>query len=241
MRGMSASELLDAWEDGTAVRPGERALRLAVVADGAEATALSVGERDARLLELRALTFGDRLEALAECPDCAEPVEISTSIAELVAGGAESRPGAAPLELRWRDWRVSFRVPTAGDLALAAETGDSAGARRILLERCVTAASRGGRAMRASSIPAAVVDLMGRRIAEADSGAELLLALECPLCGCEWEAPFDVTGVIWTELEAAALRIIDEVDRLARAYGWREADVLALSAARRRAYLELVS
>jgi hypothetical protein len=30
-----------------------------------------------------------------------------------------------------------------------------------------------------------------------------------------------------------------EVDALARAYGWREADILALSPARRAAYLEL--
>jgi hypothetical protein len=29
------------------------------------------------------------------------------------------------------------------------------------------------------------------------------------------------------------------VDALARAYGWRESDILALSAPRRRAYLEL--
>jgi hypothetical protein len=34
--------------------------------------------------------------------------------------------------------------------------------------------------------------------------------------------------------------LLTEVHRLAQAYGWREAEILALSEARRHAYLELV-
>jgi len=44
----------------------------------------------------------------------------------------------------------------------------------------------------------------------------------------------------WAELAAEAKRLLREVDALARAYGWREADILALSSQRRHAYLELV-
>ena len=42
------------------------------------------------------------------------------------------------------------------------------------------------------------------------------------------------------EVQARARRLLREVDVLARAYGWTEADVLALSEQRRTAYLEIV-
>jgi hypothetical protein len=38
-----------------------------------------------------------------------------------------------------------------------------------------------------------------------------------------------------------ARQILREVDQLARTYGWREPDILALGPARRRAYLGLVA
>ena len=50
----------------------------------------------------------------------------------------------------------------------------------------------------------------------------------------------DLLDCAWTVVEAHARRLLGEVHRLARAYGWREHDVLALGAARRAAYLELV-
>ena len=42
------------------------------------------------------------------------------------------------------------------------------------------------------------------------------------------------------ELATQAKRLLREVHFLARAYGWREADILAMSARRRQAYLEMV-
>jgi hypothetical protein len=53
-------------------------------------------------------------------------------------------------------------------------------------------------------------------------------------------ATLDPAEFLWAAAEAQARRLLLEVDALARAYGWREPDVLALPPARRRAYLELV-
>ena len=42
-------------------------------------------------------------------------------------------------------------------------------------------------------------------------------------------------------MDARAQRLLMEVHLLARAYGWREADILGMSPARRNAYLQRVA
>ena len=44
---------------------------------------------------------------------------------------------------------------------------------------------------------------------------------------------------LWTEIEAWAWRMLSDVHTLARAYGWGERDILALSPTRRQFYLEM--
>ena len=45
---------------------------------------------------------------------------------------------------------------------------------------------------------------------------------------------------LWDEVDVRARRLLDEVHALAGAYGWSEQRILALSEARRRAYLDRV-
>ena len=45
--------------------------------------------------------------------------------------------------------------------------------------------------------------------------------------------------VLWSELQSRAERLLLDVDALARAYGWTEPEILALSSTRRAAYLQL--
>jgi hypothetical protein len=49
-----------------------------------------------------------------------------------------------------------------------------------------------------------------------------------------------VAALLWVEVEAGAIALVQDVHLLAAAYGWSEAEVLGLGPARRRAYLELV-
>jgi hypothetical protein len=53
-------------------------------------------------------------------------------------------------------------------------------------------------------------------------------------------APFDIVSHLWTELDAWARRMLREVHALAATYGWSEAEILRMSATRRRAYLDLI-
>ena len=66
-------------------------------------------------------------------------------------------------------------------------------------------------------------------------------SLTCQGCGHEWAAVFDIVTFFWAELVAQAKRLLREVHQLARAYGWRESEILAMSSQRRHTYLELVN
>jgi len=76
---------------------------------------------------------------------------------------------------------------------------------------------------------------------ESDPQSHIELALTCPACEQDWQVVFDIASYLWSEIQTWALRILHEVHILASAYGWREADILALSPLRRQLYLERVS
>jgi hypothetical protein len=83
---------------------------------------------------------------------------------------------------------------------------------------------------------AALAEAMGR----AAPAADVTLALSCPACGNGWEEGLDVGAVLWAEVAARARTLLREVHTLAAAYHWGEAEILAMTPARRRAYLQMV-
>ncbi|HMO66423.1 MAG TPA: phage baseplate protein, partial [Verrucomicrobiota bacterium] len=91
-----------------------------------------------------------------------------------------------------------------------------------------------------SSLPDAAIDAISAALAAADPAGVLDFALNCPACGHAWTAPLDAGAVLEADLAAWARATLAEVHTLAAAYGWTEAEVLALSPARRRVYLELL-
>jgi hypothetical protein len=246
MRALSTAELLTVWERGISQPPAHRAVTLLapVCADALphELAQLPIGRRDARLLALREQTFGPRLLSLSECPKCGARVELEFDVADVRAkteiGAAET---AAPITLRRNNFAVTFRLPNTLDLAAAAEAGNPSGARQRLLERCVLSAldAKGGE-VPPTALPEELLTAVAARMSEADPQADVQLAIVCPQCHHQWNASFDIAGFFWTELHACAQRLLGEIHELASAYGWREADIQNLSAARRQVYLELV-
>jgi len=244
---MTASELLDVWDRGQRQGAHERALTMlaAVLPDRPEGLLgeLSIGRRDGLLLTLWERTFGPTLTAVTECPRCGEPLEVAFGAAAIRA-----EPPPEPPAERWRaeeeleadGYRVRFRAPSTADLAAIAGEADVGAARAALLARCVVAASHGGRPRSAEDLPSRVVDALAARLAAADPQADVRLAMSCPSCAAGWEELFDVAWFLWNEICARAPRLLRDVHALASAYGWREADILAMGPRRRQAYLELV-
>jgi hypothetical protein len=230
--------MLHVWERGQARPPVERALTLLAAACPEETpdelAGLPVGRRDARLMVLREWTFGPHLHSVAPCPACGKRLEISASVADLLVPVEDAPPER--LEVEVGEHRLALRLPDSRDLHALAGAGDLPALRRRLLGRCLLAPA----AVDPEELPDDVVEAAAARMAEADPQADVRLSLACALCGHAWLAVFDIVTFFWREIEAWALRTLREVHTLAMAYGWREADVLALSPWRRQIYLQMV-
>jgi hypothetical protein len=241
MRALTAAEVLDAWERGGPQSPAQRALTLLGLAleeaPLRELSQLSAGERDVKLLALRAQMFGEQLAGLTNCPACAEPLEFETETRALDLGRTMPR---GPLLLSESGYALDLRVPTSGDLASLDPALGLAANRRQLLQRCIVRAREHDREIEARELPDVIESAVARRLAEADPQADLHLTLACPKCQHSWQSAFDIVTFFWTEIENWAGRLLREVHALAASYGWGEAQVLALSAPRRKIYLEFI-
>jgi len=243
MHPLSAAQLLDAWEQGLSEPAYRRALPLLAAASADfsidEVAALSVGERDHWLLTLREWTFGSELVSIANCSGCDERLEWTANAADLYVE-KEAEP-VRELSLNADGYSINFRLPNTGDLAAIAECVDVAAAHSSLLSKCVLTASFDGSQTPISKLPSDIVTAIAERMAAADPQADLKFDLNCPACGANWQALFDIESFFWSELNAWAQRILLEVHLLASAYGWRESDILNLSPWRRQFYLGLAS
>jgi hypothetical protein len=246
MRPLTAAELLNVWERGQAEPPVRQALALLAAAcpetPSDEIARLAIGRRDRLLLELRERTFGPRLVSVAACPACGERLEVEVAVRDLLVEGAGPAEESGALDAD--GWQVRFRPPHSLDVLALAEGGadrDPGAARRRLLAGCLLGARTpdGGEAD-AGDLPESVLQAVAGAMAAADPQAEIELALTCPACAHAWLALFDIVSFFWTEIDAWARVLLQEIHVLASAYGWREPDILALSPWRRRAYLEMV-
>jgi len=211
---------------------------------------LSVGRRDALLLAAREHSFGAELTGTARCPGCAEWLEFSARASDLRAEpDFTTEADAAPRSFRATltpagpsgpAAHLIYRPPSGGDLIALDGVVDVETFRRALAARCVLEATWGGANLPANELPDEVLAALADEMSARDPQAEVLLDLACPACGNRWQALFDIEAFFWTELAAEAKRLLREVDTLARAYGWREADILRLNPRRRRAYLDMV-
>ena len=80
MRPLQATEILQIWEHGVNLNPASSVLSLLVAAcpeiPSEKFHQLTIGERDALLLTQREWMFGLQIEAMADCPNCEERLEI---------------------------------------------------------------------------------------------------------------------------------------------------------------------
>jgi hypothetical protein len=228
---LEAAELLMLWERGALRHALDRsALLCACARPGLAAQTLAdlpLGEVTAALLRLREAQFGSRIDCHLDCTACGQRLELALRTHELLqpAGAtAAATVEAAGLELR---------APTLRDLAAVAHERDAARAARTLLQRCTL---RGD----AQALDAAALREVEEGLEALDPNADLAFSVHCAACGQESTAQLDAGVLLWDEIDAHARALLAEVHALAAAYGWSEAQILALSPARRATYLSLV-
>jgi hypothetical protein len=244
---MTSAEWLDTIERSRALPPMLRACRLIDSVLGSvegAAEALPLGRRDAQLLELQRALFGPRLEALAQCPHCGERLELNLRVDDLRVDDPETSADAAGLDpavaLDFQGYHLRCRLPDSRDLAEAAQVSDVERARETLMQRCLLEARFGDTAVDPHELPNAVIDQLGQALSDADPQANTELTMQCPACEHAWSEPFDIASYLLDSLAHWAERCLDQVHTLAQAYGWSEAQILALSPARRARYIERV-
>ena len=244
MRTPTPAQLLQVWERGGSASAAARGLLLLACCSDAgrsdeELAALPLGRRDALLLELRERLFGSAIDVVANCPQCASTVEATFRCGDLRLAAPDGDAPTLAHDVSVQDMRVCFRLPDSGDLIALEQCDDAGAAHALLLERCVLAAECASEPCDVRGLSADLQAGIAQAMAQADPQADLQLAFRCPDCGHAWQPLFDVARFLWQELHAWALRMLREVDTLAQAYHWSEAEILALSPRRRQAYLEL--
>lgn len=241
MQSPSVTELLQAWERGLAQPGYERALILLAAAmpdhPPQELAEWSFGRRDAALLQLRETLFGTQLVSVTNCPQCRVRLELEFTTTDIQAPFTQDKELDVRFAAAEGDYVIRVRLPNTSDLRALAIFPD----RDQLLLRCVLESKRNKQTCSPESLSPEVRAEIIRQMEAADPQANVQLALRCVECETEWPAAFDILSFLWEEIDRWALRTLREVHVLASAYGWSEAEILALNPQRRQRYLEMVT
>jgi hypothetical protein len=207
---------------------------------------LSLGDREALLLEIRRLTFGDRIPCTLKCPSCLQMMDFELPARQLLLSIPESTPEfhEETFVVSVTRWLVRFRLPRASDLEAALVTNGASKpeeAASAVLRGCVDWVMRESEGLApASEWPAGLEEQISARMAELDPQAEIALHLECPACQHGFSSTFDIADYFFRELESRQMQLLYDVHHLALAYHWSESDILRMTPRKRKLYLELL-
>lgn len=225
------------WNDpALALSLWERAIsRRGVARDEAllDAAPTSLSERNRLALQRYAAMFGSRVELLGNCPHCGESVEFDIDVDQCARQLPEDADGRG----QWHECveegaTVRFRLPTTVDLHVLGDIADADVFAEALLARCTEPGL---------PISLAAREAICRRIEALAPAASVSFALSCPACSGQWNAPLDAMELLWRGLRGHAEQLLADIGLLARAWGWSERDILAMSPVRRAAYLQLAT
>ncbi|WP_437972158.1 hypothetical protein WMF04_23950 [Sorangium sp. So ce260] len=240
MRCLRQADFPKIWDEGDERHDIDRALVLLHhgLPDWSYASlaSLSIGRRDAFLLQLRRATFGRRINFAVLCPRCGERLEDEADTGNLLLVD----PWVAPPErftVRTPDWELEHRLVDSRDLAEVVGMPEPMAARG-LARRCLLSARRGGQEVSFDELDQTALAALAAGVAEHDPQAELEFGMRCPACRNEWPVTFDIAVFFWNEVVARAKLVLRDVHELALRYGWSEREVMELAPARRAFYLE---
>ncbi len=186
-----------------------------------------------------------RIDGVGPAAGCLVTARVPT-LADLDAALAAAGPSVPP---DGGDLAAGSVPPDGRDLAAGSvppDGRDLAAAVAALVDRVVVElADDGGGPLPAAARAAALGDgallaALDRAVREAEPVVVDPVELTCPECGDRWHAVVALDEFAWTMTGRAARALLDEVHRLAAAYGWTHDAVLALPVAVRREYLERV-
>jgi hypothetical protein len=195
---------------------------------------LTVGDRERLLLALAARLLGAELDLVTPCPSCRSLVEIPVRFADLIAVRPEVAADRIELQANDGRWTARCRPPTGDDLPRALRHGT----RRLIVDCLTELIDPAGNRVAGETLPPECEAPMSSALAELDPAAECRVEIACPSCAEAVEALIDGFTILRTAFGGPS-RLYDDVYRMARAYHWSEAEILALPLGRRRHYLAI--
>ena len=227
-------EMLNIWERSRGKPLVEKTMDLLYIAspDMADPATLAIGERDARLLQLRERMFGSELLNVAECPDCHEKIEWTTKVGELLSQDKNSNAGANPVyTLEADEYSIRFRLPNSYDMIrVSTDSVYRSNPKKLFLD-CIVEAKKDLENCAPGDVPDEILNELDKRMAEEDPQAEIAMLLTCPKCAHQWNMRFDIVSYLWTEIDSWARHVLQEVITLASALSWSESDILGMEPA----------
>jgi hypothetical protein len=208
--------------------------------------ALTVGDREALLLHLRHLSFGERLRCIFHCPRCDAKLDFDLDIDRLLLPPYESESLGYwfRVPLPERKLIVTFRLPVGGDQEAVADLAahDPQAAAIALLVRCLHSVRQDN--VELDPVPEELlswlVDPLAALMSERDPQAELLIDNRCPVCEHRFDVLLDMTRFLADEINQRIRYLYREVHLLAWYYHWSEADIMQMTRPHRQIYLDLL-
>lgn len=197
-----------------------------------EAETLSIGDREALALAIRAASFLGPMRARLACTACGEALDLALEPRELLSSALPATP-----RIDLDGLRLNCRPVTARDQAAVAVCASEEATGLALLARCVTLEDDGD----VAALPRATQDAMAAHLLALDPMAETLLAAACPACGAAVEGNLDAGAFLIEELARRGPALAREVLLIARSTGWDEQAILAMPRQRRLRYAALLA
>jgi len=194
---------------------------------------LSLSDRDRIVALLHAVCFGDRVESRVTCSACRDTFEVDFSLASLIESlESEERSGDVEGPDEHGKYRLagggSFRLPTTDDERAVAGLPIEE-AMRELVRRCA-----------ATDQATSDYEKLDRAMAAVAPVVDLDFTATCAVCGVEQTVHFDLVSFFVAALARERPLLMREIHKLALAYHWSRAEILALPRSVRRAHVALI-
>ena len=235
MRALQGETLLTAWERCGQQQGLTRSLGLLLVAqaggDSEEVAELPLAERNGLLLQLRAISFGTKLEGYCVCQECGAKLEFEMDCRELLK---QQIPGQGQV---WQESECEYRIrpATTNDLLNCLNAENQREAKSILLKRTVTMLHQDPDSAYTEPRPDWIA-----RFEAVNASAEIRLEVRCTECEALSAVDLDIAEFLSTETMVAGKRLLADIHTLASTYGWSESAIAGMSNVRRQAYLSMI-
>src|SRR4051794_11922329 len=157
MRHLNTAEVLQVWEEWFNHSLLEKNLGLLAVAcsvdDLHQLSHLSIGDRDARLLQLREWMFGNILRNKVNCPNCAEVIEWETDTRDLHLQSFSPDLSVREHVLEKDGYSIQFRLPASVDISKIDQSEQQEEAYKKVLSDCILKINKDGKEISANNLP----------------------------------------------------------------------------------------